>query len=80
MTYAVIRRIRPKSLRVRKRILGLPIGPKQDYERPWVLLRDGRPIGYYETEEDARDMRSALCLGLPQGLAEAVIEVGKKGG
>ncbi len=51
--YTVERRSLPPSLRRRKLIFGLPIGPKQDYKRPWVLLRDGMQIGFYETTTDA---------------------------
>jgi hypothetical protein len=54
VNYTILRREYPKALRYRKRIIGLPVGPRQDYERSWVLLRDGRPIGYYKTEAEAR--------------------------
>lgn len=26
-------------------------------ERPWELLRDGRPIGFYETREEAEELK-----------------------
>ncbi len=52
--YTVGRRSLPPSLRRRKLMFGLPIGAKQDYKRPWMLLRDGLPIGYYETPAEAR--------------------------
>ena len=29
-------------------------------DKPWELLRDGLPIGFYETEEQAKDMRARL--------------------
>jgi hypothetical protein len=55
MTYRVFKRDLPSSLQRRQEILGLRIGPKQGYKRPWVLAKDGLPIGYYETAEEAID-------------------------
>ena len=53
MTYGIVQRQRPIGLRHRRRVLGLPIGAKQNYERSWVILRDGKPIGFYRTRAEA---------------------------
>ncbi len=31
--------------------------PGAQPERPWELLRDGRPIGFYETREEAEEIK-----------------------
>lgn len=51
--YTIERRTRPKSLQRRKLVFGLPVGAKQDYERPWMLLKDGKPMGFYAKPVDA---------------------------
>ena len=41
-------------------------------KRPWELLRDGKPVGFYKSKEEAESMKIATLAAIEQKKEEAL--------